>query len=65
MHGAMLVALVGIAGTARGLMQLPTLLSGGEVVRPAAVYAQSLTALILVVLLVAGIRSFMAARRSA
>jgi hypothetical protein len=64
MHGAMLIALVGIAGTVRGLMQLPTLLAGGEVARPAAVYAQSLTALVLVVLLVSGIRSFVAARRN-
>ena len=30
MHGAMAVAVIGIAGTARGLMQLPTLLGGGE-----------------------------------
>jgi hypothetical protein len=64
MHGAMLVALVGIAGTARGLMQLPAALSGGPVARPAAVYAQSLTALLLIVLLVAGIRSFIAARQA-
>ena len=64
MHGAMLIALVGIAGTVRGLMQLPTLLAGGEVARPAAVYAQSLTALVLVVFLVSGIRSFVAARRN-
>lgn len=64
MHGAMLVALLGIAGTARGLMQLSTLLSGGEVARPAAVYSQSITALLLIVLLVAGVRSFVAARQA-
>jgi hypothetical protein len=63
LHGAMVVALLGIAGSARGLMQLPALLSGGEVARPAAVYAQSITAIALLVLLVAGIRSFIAARR--
>jgi hypothetical protein len=63
MHGAMLIALLGIGGTVRGLLQLPTLLAGGEVARPAAVYSQSITALALVVLLLAGIRSFIAARR--
>ncbi len=63
MHGAMLVAFVGIAGTARGLMQLPGLLSGGEVARPAAVYSQSITAVLLLVLIVAGVRSFIDARR--
>lgn len=64
MHAAMLVAILGAAGSVRGLMQLPTLLGGGEVARPAAVYAQSITAVALVVLVVMGIRSFVAARRS-
>lgn len=64
MHGVMLVALLGLAGSARGLMQLPTLLAGGDVARPAAVYSQSITAIALLVLLVAGIRSFIAARRA-
>jgi hypothetical protein len=64
MHAALLVAILGIGGTFRGLLQLPTLLSGGAVARPAAVYAQSITAILLVVLLVLGISSFMAARRA-
>ena len=59
MHGAMLVALLGIAGSARGLVQLPSLLAGGDVARPAAVYSQSLTAIALLVLLGLGLgRSF-------
>ena len=64
MHGAMVVAILGIGGTFRGLLQLPTLLGGGTVARPAAVYAQSITAILLVVLLVLGISSFVAARRA-
>jgi hypothetical protein len=64
MHAALLVALLGLAGSARGLVQLPSLLAGGEVARPAAVYAQSITAIALLVLLGLGIRSFVAARRS-
>jgi hypothetical protein len=64
MHGALVVALLGIVGSLRGALQLPTLLSGGGVARPAAVYAQAITAVALLVLLLAGIRSFSAARRS-
>ena len=63
MHAAMVVALVGLAGSARGLLQLPAVMSGEAVARPAAVYAQSLTAVALFILLIAGIRSFVAARR--
>ncbi len=63
MHAAMIVAIAGIAGSARGLMPLPALLSGEAVSRPAAVYAQSMTAVALLILLIAGIRSFVAARR--
>lgn len=63
MHAAMLVALLGLAGSARGLVQLPSLLAGGQASRPAAVYAQSITAIALLVLLAMGIRSFVAARR--
>jgi len=64
MHGALLVAILGVAGSARGLMQLPALLAGGEVARPAAVYSQSITALALLLLVVMGVRSFVEARRS-
>ena len=64
MHGAMLVALLGVAGSVRGLLQLPGLLAGGEVARPAAVYSQSITAILMLILIVAGVRSFVAARRS-
>jgi hypothetical protein len=64
MHATLVVALLGLAGSLRGVLQLPTALSGGAVARPAAVYAQSITAVALLVLLVAGIRSFIAARRA-
>lgn len=63
MHLAMGVALVGILGSARGLMGLPALLTGGEVARPIAVISQSVMALLLIWYLVAGIQSFRAARR--
>jgi hypothetical protein len=49
------VALVGLIGSLRGLIALPTLLVSGDVTRPAAVIAQSLMAVILIVYLVTGL----------
>lgn len=63
MHTAMLVALIGIAGTAMNLGDIPQLLSG-DAERPLAVVASVVTAVALVVYLVLGIRSFVSARRS-
>ena len=63
MHLAMGIALVGIIGTMRGVLQLPTVFSGGVVERPAAVIAQGSMALLLIVYLGLGIRSFVNARR--
>ena len=56
-------ALVGILGSIRGLFALPGLLGGGTVARPAAVYSQAAMAIILIVYLALGVRSFIAARR--
>lgn len=63
MHVAMGVALAGVLGSARGLMGLPALLTGGEVERPIAVISQSVMALVLIWYLIKGIQSFRAARR--
>lgn len=63
MHAAMLVALLGIAGTAMNLADLPQLFNG-EADRPLAIIASAVTAVVLLVYLVIGIRSFLAARRS-
>mgnify|MGYP001277182608 CR=1 FL=1 len=63
MHGAMALAILGILGSARGVMQLPSYLSGGEVARPAAMISQSVMAVTLLLFLAMGIRSFIAARR--
>jgi hypothetical protein len=65
MHVAVLLALLGFLGSARGLVSLPALLTGGEVARPAAVVAQSLTALLCLAFVVLAVRSFIQARRSA
>lgn len=64
MHVAAVLALLGFLGSARGLLQLPSLLSGGEVARPAAVVSQALMAVLCLVLEGLYVRSFIAARRA-
>jgi len=55
---------MGLFGSIRGLLQLPTVLSGGEVARPAAVIAQSIMAVLMIIFVALAIRSFVEARRS-
>lgn len=62
MHVAVLLALLGFLGSARGLLSLPALLSGVEVARPAAVVAQSLTAILCLFFVGLAVRSFVRAR---
>jgi hypothetical protein len=62
MHGAVLVGLLGFLGSARGLLQLPALMSGGEVARPTAVIAQSVMAILMLLFVVLCVRSFISAR---
>jgi hypothetical protein len=64
MHLAALLALVGIAGSVTGLIDLPDLLAGNDLERPWAVAVQSIMAVALVVYLVFAVRSFIAARRT-
>lgn len=64
MHGALLVALLGFLGTVMGVVKLFTLIAGGSVERPLAVVSQSLTAVLCLVFIILGIRSFIAARRA-
>lgn len=61
-HLALVLALLGVLGTAMNLAELPTLLTGGDVERPTAVVTSAITALIGVIYLVLGMRSFRAAR---
>jgi lysylphosphatidylglycerol synthetase-like protein (DUF2156 family) len=64
MHLAAVLALLGLAGSARGVPGLVTLLGGGEVARPAAVTVQAIMATICLGFLVLAIRSFVLARRA-
>lgn len=64
MHGAVLLALLGLLGSLRGVFQLPAYLAGEPVVRPLAVVAQSITAVLCLAYVVVAVRSFIQARRS-
>ena len=61
MHGAVLVALLGFAGSVPGLLKIGQYFDG-TAVRPAAVLAQSIMAVLMLIYLVMAIRSFAAAR---
>lgn len=63
MHAALLIGLLAFLGTARGLAKLPAAFAG-TAERPAAVYAQAATAVLSLVYLALGVRSFIAARRA-
>jgi fucose 4-O-acetylase-like acetyltransferase len=62
-HAALALALLGLLGTLMNVAELPALLSGASVERPAAVVSSTLTALSCAIYLVLGVRSFVAARR--
>lgn len=61
-HIALAVAVLGILGTAMNVLQLGALIAG-EAERPAAVITSTITFVLLIVYVVLGIRSFIAARR--
>jgi len=63
MHIAVTVGLLGFLGTVSGLVDLPTLLSGGPVARPAAVISKSIMAVLMAVYVGMCVKSFIDARR--
>jgi hypothetical protein len=64
MHIAAAVGVLGFFGSARGLAGLLTIISGEEVARPTAVFAQSAMALLCLAFIFLCVRSFVNARRS-
>ncbi|MCB1019726.1 MAG: hypothetical protein H6509_12625 [Bryobacterales bacterium] len=64
MHGAAMVGLLGFLGSASGLLQLPALLGGAEVARPAAVASKSAMAVLSAIFVALCVRSFIAARKA-
>ena len=63
MHAALLIGLLALLGTASSLLKLPSAIDG-TAARPGAVFAQAATAVLSVVYLGVGVRSFIAARRA-
>lgn len=63
MHVAVFVALVGLLGSFRGLLQIGDVFDG-TAARPSAVVAQSIMAVLTLGYIVMAVRSFMAARRN-
>lgn len=63
MHAAVLIALLGFLGSARGLIQIGDLIAG-TAERPAAVIAQVIMAALTGIYVVLAVRSFIAARRA-
>lgn len=64
MHAITLLALIGFAGSARGLTSLLELLGGTEIARPFATVMQSVMALLTLAFVIFAIKSFIDARRS-
>ena len=64
MHVAVVIGLLGFAGTVRGLMKLPLLLTGGELARPGAVAVQAAMAIVCFVFVLLCVWSFIKARRA-
>ncbi|MCP3903944.1 MAG: hypothetical protein GY715_09955 [Planctomycetes bacterium] len=63
MHVAVLLALLGLVGSARGLTSLPSLITrSDEVARPAAVLVQSIMAVLCLAYVIVAVRSFISAR---
>jgi hypothetical protein len=61
MHGAVVVALLGFLGSARGLLQIGALFAGSAA-RPAAVISQTIMAVLTLGYIVMAVRSFVQAR---
>ncbi|MEX0994417.1 MAG: hypothetical protein WD599_02750, partial [Balneolaceae bacterium] len=63
MHAALLLALIGLAGSFGGLTQLLGSLGGGAIDRPAAATSQSLMAILCIYFIIMGVKSFIDARK--
>lgn len=61
---AVVLAVLGAAGTAMNVAELPALLAGDDVERPAAVVTSTITAVLCLVYAIAGIRWLVAAGRN-
>ena len=63
MHAAAVLALIGLGGTATGVVKTGRLIAGATLERPEAAIAQAVVALACLAYLVLAVRSFVQARR--
>jgi hypothetical protein len=64
MHFAAMLAVIGFAATAKGIVGVGRYLSGGDVARPAAAVTQAIMALLCLGFVALCVRSFVATRRA-
>ncbi len=64
MHIALVFGLLGFLGTATALPSLITLIGGEEVALPGAIIGKSVTAILSLIFLLIGVKSFIDARRN-
>lgn len=64
MHGAAVLALLGLGGSFSGLIDIFTLMGGGSLERPNASISQAVMAVFCIGFLVAAVRSFINARKA-
>ena len=64
MHTALVLGLIGFIGTVGALPSLITMIGGEEVTRPGAVIGKSVTAILSLIFLIIGVKSFIDARRN-
>lgn len=64
MHGALILAILGLAGSFGGLISLFGAIGGNMPERPSAAIAQGIMAILLIGFLAAGIKSFIDARKA-
>ncbi|MDZ7693296.1 MAG: hypothetical protein U5K69_19625 [Balneolaceae bacterium] len=64
MHGAAVLALLGLFGSGQGLINVFKMLGGSAVERPQAAISQAIMAICCIVFLVVAVRSFIKARQA-
>jgi len=64
MHGVVLVGIIALLGSARGVPGALTVITGGEVERPQAAIAQGIMAALSLVFVILCVNSFIQARRN-
>jgi lysylphosphatidylglycerol synthetase-like protein (DUF2156 family) len=64
MHVAVLIGLLGLGGSIGGVVKLFKSFGGEPLARPAAVYAQTVMAILMIIYIALCVRSFISARRA-